>query len=125
MVQSYDEYVSPEAHMPHSASTEASTESSTEASTPNEPLTPDESMIFDEPLTPTDSAVTRSLRAVGLTRRAVPSAVVGPQAYVSWWQRVLAFVALLGLLLVISVVLVASMGLLLLIAGLLLEVAIS
>ena len=64
------------------------------------------------------------LRILGLARRAVPRAVVGKKAYVRWWQRLLAAVALVVLMAAIAVALTASVSLLMLIAGLLLEGAI-
>ena len=66
----------------------------------------------------------RVLRTLGLTRRAIPKAVVGPKAYVQWWQRLLAVLGLTAIVLSIGITLAASMGLLLLVIGLLLEGAI-
>ena len=64
-------------------------------------------------------------RALGFARRDVPVAVVGPEAYVRWWQRLLAALALIALMASIGLALVAAIGLLTLVAGLLLEGAIS
>ena len=65
------------------------------------------------------------LRALGLARRAVPRAVVGPKAYPQWWQRILALVALIALVAVIGLVLAAAVGVMVVVAGFLLENAIS
>ena len=65
------------------------------------------------------------LRVLGLARRAVPRAVVGPKAYPQWWQRLLALVALIALVAVIGFALAAAVGLMVVVAGFLLEQAIS
>ncbi len=65
------------------------------------------------------------LRVLGLARRAVPTAVVGPKAYPQWWQRLLALVALIGLVVAIGFVLAAAVGIIVVVAGFLLENAIS
>lgn len=65
------------------------------------------------------------LRVLGLARRAVPRAVVGPKAYPQWWQRLLALAALIGLVVVIGFVLAAAVGIMVVVAGFLLENAIS
>ena len=65
------------------------------------------------------------LRVLGLARRAVPRAVVGPKAYPQWWQRLVALVALAGLVVVIGFVLAAAVGIMVVVAGFLLENAIS
>lgn len=65
------------------------------------------------------------LRVLGLARRAVPRAVVGPKAYPQWWQRLLALVALIGLVVVIGFALAAFVGIMVVVAGFLLENAIS
>ena len=65
------------------------------------------------------------LRVLGLARRAVPRAVVGPRAYPQWWQRLLALIALIGLVAVIGFVLAAAVGIMVVVAGFLLENAIS
>ena len=65
------------------------------------------------------------LRIVGLARRAVPRPVVGPKAYVQWWQRVLALVVLVAMMVGIGFVLAAAVGLMVVVAGFLLEQAIA
>ena len=65
------------------------------------------------------------LRVLGLARRAVPRAVVGPKAYPQWWQRLLALIALVAVIAVIGFVLAAAVGILVVVAGFLLENAIS
>ena len=65
------------------------------------------------------------LRVLGLARRAVPRAVVGPKAYPQWWQRLLALAALVALVAGIGFVLAAAVGLMVVVAGFLLEQAIS
>ena len=65
------------------------------------------------------------LRALGLARRAVPRPVVGPRAYPQWWQRLLALVVLIALVVGIGFALAALVGLLVVVAGFLLEQAIS
>ena len=65
------------------------------------------------------------LRVLGLARRAVPRPVVGPKAYPQWWQRILALVVLAVMVVVIGFVLAAVVGLLVVVAGFLLEQAIS
>ncbi len=65
------------------------------------------------------------LRLLGLARRAVPRAVVGPKAYPQWWQRLLALIALVGLVVAIGFVLAAAVGIMVVVAGFLLENAIS
>ena len=65
------------------------------------------------------------LRVLGLARRAVPRAVVGPKAYPQWWQRLVALIALVGLVVVIGFVLAAAVGIMVVVAGFLLENAIS
>ena len=65
------------------------------------------------------------LRVLGLARRAVPRAVVGPKAYPQWWQRLVALAALIGLVVVIGFVLAAAVGIMVVVAGFLLENAIS
>ena len=65
------------------------------------------------------------LRVLGLARRAVPRPVVGPRAYPQWWQRVLALLILMALVVVIGFVLAALVGLMVVVAGFLLEQAIS
>ncbi len=65
------------------------------------------------------------LRVLGLARRAVPRPVAGPRAYPQWWQRVLALLILIALVIGIGFVLAAVVGLLVVLAGFLLEQAIS
>ena len=65
------------------------------------------------------------LRVLGLARRAVPRPVVGPQAYPQWWQRLVALVLLAALVTVIGIVLAALVGVMVVVAGFLLEQAIS
>ena len=65
------------------------------------------------------------LRVLGLARRAVPRAVVGPKAYPQWWQRLVALAALAALVVVIGFVLAAAVGIMVVVAGFLLENAIS
>ena len=65
------------------------------------------------------------LRVLGLARRAVPRPVVGPRAYPQWWQRLLALVVLVALVVGIGFALAALVGLLVVVAGFLLEQAIS
>lgn len=65
------------------------------------------------------------LRVLGLARRAVPRPVVGPDAYPQWWQRLLALVVLIALVVGIGFALAALVGLLVVVAGFVLEQAIS
>ena len=65
------------------------------------------------------------LRALGLARRAVPRAVVGPKAYVQWWQRLLALIVLIVLVVGIGFAFAAAVGLMVVVAGFLLEQAIA
>ena len=65
------------------------------------------------------------LRVLGLARRAVPRPVVGPKAYPQWWQRVLALLLLVALVAGIGFVLAALVGFMVVVAGFLLEQAIS
>ena len=65
------------------------------------------------------------LRVLGLARRAVPRPVVGPKAYPQWWQRVLALLALAAVVVGIGFALAALVGLMVVVAGFLLEQAIS
>ncbi len=65
------------------------------------------------------------LRVLGLARRAVPLPVVGPKAYVQWWQRIVALLVLAAMVVVIGIALAAVVGLLVVVAGFLLEQAIS
>ncbi len=65
------------------------------------------------------------LRVLGLARRAVPRPVVGPRAYPQWWQRVLALLVLMAMVVGIGFVLAALVGLMVVVAGFLLEQAIA
>ena len=65
------------------------------------------------------------LRLLGLARRAVPRPVVGPKAYPQWWQRLLALILLVALVVAIGFVLAALVGIMVVVAGFLLEQAIS
>ena len=65
------------------------------------------------------------LRVLGLARRALPRPVVGPKAYPQWWQRLLALLVLIALVVGIGFALAALVGLLAVVAGFLLEQAIS
>ena len=65
------------------------------------------------------------LRVLGLARRAVPRPVVGPKAYPQWWERLLALLVLIALVVGIGFALAALVGLLVVVAGFLLEQAIS
>ena len=65
------------------------------------------------------------LRVLGLARRAVPRPVAGPKAYPQWWQRIVALLVLAALVVVIGFALAALVGLLVVVAGFLLEQAIS
>ena len=65
------------------------------------------------------------LRVLGLAGRGVPAPVEGPKAYVQWWQRILALLVLFSLVLVIGFVLAAAVGLMVVVAGFLLEQAIA
>ena len=65
------------------------------------------------------------LRVLGLARRAVPRPVEGPKAYVQWWQRLLALAALVVFVAGIGLALAAAVGLMVVVAGFLLEQAIA
>ena len=65
------------------------------------------------------------LRVLGLARRAVPRPVVGPRAYPQWWQRMLALLVLAAVVVGIGFALAALVGLMVVVAGFLLEQAIS
>lgn len=65
------------------------------------------------------------LRILGLARRAVPRPVVGSKAYVQWWQRLLALVVLVAMMVAIGFALAAAIGLIVVVAGFLLEQAIA
>ena len=65
------------------------------------------------------------LRVLGLARRAVPRPVEGPKAYVQWWQRLLALATLVVFVAGIGLALAAAVGLMVVVAGFLLEQAIA
>ena len=65
------------------------------------------------------------LRVLGLARRAVPRPVVGPKAYPQWWQRIVALLVLAAMVVGIGFVVAALVGFLVVVAGFLLEQAIS
>ncbi|MFQ5558403.1 MAG: hypothetical protein ACE5GB_12980 [Acidimicrobiales bacterium] len=65
------------------------------------------------------------LRFVGLARREVPRPVVGRKAYVRWWERLRALIVLSGIVVGLGFALAATIGILVLGAGFLLEQAIS
>jgi hypothetical protein len=71
------------------------------------------------------SIVMDSLRALGLVRRRVERPVVGRRAYVRLWERVRALIVLSTIIISIGVLLAATIGILVLAAGFLLEQAIS
>jgi hypothetical protein len=66
-----------------------------------------------------------SLRALGLVRRGVEQPVVGRKAYVRVWERVRAAIVLAAIIITIGVMLAASIGVIVLAAGFLLEQAIA
>lgn len=66
-----------------------------------------------------------SLRAIGIIRRRVPRPVVGKRAYVRWWERLRAMIVLVAMVAAIGVALAASIGIIVLGAGFLLEQAIA
>lgn len=72
-----------------------------------------------------NSIIMDSLRVLGLVRRRVEAPVVGRRAYVRVWERVRALIVLTGIIITIGVVLAASIGIVFLAAGFLLEQAIS
>ncbi len=65
------------------------------------------------------------LRVLGLARRAVPQPVIGPRAYVQWWQRIIALIILIAVVVALGLALAATIGILIVIAGFLLEQAIA
>ncbi|MFT5204023.1 MAG: hypothetical protein ACI9C1_003426 [Candidatus Aldehydirespiratoraceae bacterium] len=72
-----------------------------------------------------DSIIMDSLRVLGLVRQRVEKPVVGRRAYVRLWERVRALIVLTAIIVTIGVVLAASIGIVFLAAGFLLEQAIS
>jgi hypothetical protein len=71
------------------------------------------------------SIVMDSLRVLGLVRRDVERPVVGRRAYVRLWERVRAVIVLGAIIVGIGVTLAATIGVLVLAAGFLLEQAIA
>ena len=65
------------------------------------------------------------LRFFGLARRGVPRPVVGPKAFVRWWQRLGAAAVLTAIVAGLGIALAAVVGVVVLGAGFLLEQAIS
>lgn len=65
------------------------------------------------------------LRFFGLARRGVPRPVVGPKAFVRWWQRLRAAVVLAAVVAGLGAASAAVVGVIVLGAGFLLEQAIS
>ena len=66
-----------------------------------------------------------SLRAAGILKQKVLSPIVGPRAYVRWWERVRAALVLAAIVAGLGVALAAAIGITVLGAGFLLEQAIS
>lgn len=71
------------------------------------------------------SIVMDSLRAIGLVRRRIEQPVVGRKAYVRLWERVRALIVLSAIIVSIGVAVAATIGILVLAAGFLLEQAIA
>ncbi len=71
------------------------------------------------------SIVMDSLRVLGLVRRRVERPVVGRKAYVRLWERVRAIIVLTAIIVSIGVLLAATIGIIVLAAGFLLEQAIA
>lgn len=80
---------------------------------------------FDEDDTDDTSIIVDSLRALGLVRRGVERPVVGQNAYARPWERIRAATVLATIIATIGVLLAASIGILVLAAGYLLEQAIA
>ncbi len=72
-----------------------------------------------------NSIVMDSLRVLGLVRRNIEKPVVGQRAYVRVWERIRALIVLAAIIVTIGVMVAASIGLLVLAAGFLLEQAIA
>ncbi len=66
-----------------------------------------------------------SLRAIGLIRQRGRRPVVGRKAYVRWWERLRAMVALGAIVIALGIALAAVVGIVILGAGFLLEQAIA
>lgn len=71
------------------------------------------------------SIVMDSLRVLGLVRRRVEPPVVGRKAYVRLWERIRALIVLAAIIVTIGIVLAATIGIIVLAAGFLLEQAIA
>ncbi len=71
------------------------------------------------------SIVMDSLRVLGLVRLRVERPVVGRKAYVRLWERVRAIIVLTAIIVSIGVLLAATIGIIVLAAGFLLEQAIA
>ena len=80
---------------------------------------------FDEDDTHDESIIMDSLRALGLVRRRIERPVVGQKAYVRVWERIRAAIVLAAIITTIGVLLAASIGIIVLAAGYLLEQAIA
>lgn len=72
-----------------------------------------------------NSILMDSLRVLGLVRRRVEQPTIGRRAYVRLWERVRALIVLAAIIVSIGVLLAASIGIIVLAAGYLLEQAIS
>lgn len=66
-----------------------------------------------------------TLRVLGVVRREVERPVVGKKAYVRLWERIRALIVLAAIIVTLGVLLAATVGLIVLAAGFLLEQAIS
>ena len=66
-----------------------------------------------------------SLRAIGLVRRRVDRPIIGRKAYVRWWERIRAIIALAALVVGLGIALAAVVGITVLGLGFLVERAIS
>lgn len=71
------------------------------------------------------NSVVEALRTLGILRDPNPAPTVGRRAYVRWWERVRAALFLVAVLIALGVVLAVVIGVTVLIAGFLLEQAIS
>jgi len=72
-----------------------------------------------------NSIIMDSLRVLGLVRRRIERPTVGRRAYVRVWERVRALIVLAAIIISIGILLAASIGILVLAAGFLLEQAIA
>ena len=66
-----------------------------------------------------------TLRVLGIVRKRVDRPVVGRKAYVRWWERLRALIALGGVVIGLGIALAAVVGITVLSLGFLLERAIS